>query len=367
MSISSRDVWLVSWMLLAYLIGDLTSLQATSGCNDTMEGCLKCQADDGGGSLHIKCIKCAHLIVMGSRECVESCPLGYREEWSSQIDYMGRVCAEGSLLLSALALSGSKLSVVVGVLCGAAICVLLLVMAGLLLRFRRSRSSRHWKQEEQHLSAGSAQSTISRHSHGDAAERGEFLKHVWTLRPEAPVFLAMLNDTRRQVRSLLQAHSSKHSAVQAYRPVLKDLSRILILLNRRDDSITYPPDDWRTLLGWGDRVLRRYKKHKPQEVDQLVSFLQIPLQTNVFACQLGSAPKSNSLSSFQPPSSPNSPQPVTPRGVGPASGDWSDSCADDSLWDCTAMNEWPSAREFLDEDDFLTLGFRPQDEITTEL
>ncbi|XP_034249088.1 uncharacterized protein LOC117649972 isoform X3 [Thrips palmi] len=335
MSISSRDVWLVSWMLLACLIGDLTSLQASSGCNDTMEGCLRCQADDSGGSIHIKCIKCAHLIVMGSRECVESCPLGYREEWSSQIDYMGRVCAEGSLLLSALALSGSKLSIVVGVLCGAAICVLLLVLAGLLLRLRRSRSSRHWKQEEQHLSAGSAQSTISRHSHGDAAERGEFLKHVWTLRPEAPVFLAMLNDTRRQVRSLLQAHSSKHSAVQAYRPVLKDLSRILILLNRRDDSITYPPDDWRTLLGWAERVLRRYKKHKPQE------------------------PPS--------PSSPNSPQPVTPLGVGPASGDWSDSCADDSLWDCTAMNEWPSAREFLDEDDFLTLGFRPQDEITTEL
>lgn len=74
---------------------------------------------------------------------------------------------EGSLLLGALALSGSRLSVVVGVLCGAAICVLLLVVAGLLLRFRRSRSARHWKQEEQHLSAGSAQSTISRHSHGN--------------------------------------------------------------------------------------------------------------------------------------------------------------------------------------------------------
>ena len=73
---------------------------------------------------------------------------------------------EGSLLLGALALSGSRLSVVVGVLCGAAICVLLLVAAGLMLRFRRSRSARHWKQEEQHLSAGSAQSTISRHSHG---------------------------------------------------------------------------------------------------------------------------------------------------------------------------------------------------------
>ncbi|XP_026286326.1 uncharacterized protein LOC113211978 isoform X1 [Frankliniella occidentalis] len=361
MSNPSRDVWLVSWMLLACLIGDLTSLQPSIGCNATMEDCLKCRSADTGGSL---CVKCANLIVMESRLCVDSCPLGYREEWSSQIDYMGRVCAEGSLLLGALALSGSRLSVVVGVLCGAAICILLLVAAGILLRFRRSRSTRHWKQEEQHLSAGSAQSTISRHSHGDAAERGEFLKHIWTLRSEAPIFLAMLNDTRRQVRTLLQAHTSKHSAVQAYRPVLKDLSRILILLNRRDDCITYPPDDWRTLLGWGERVLRRYKKHNPQEVDQLVNFLKI--QTNpTYSTHLGNAPKSNSLSSFQAASNPSSPQPVGP--IGPISGDWSDSCADDSLWDCTAMNEWPSAREFLDEDDFLTLGFRPQDEITTEL
>lgn len=180
---------------------------------------------------------------------------------------------------------------------------------------------------------------------------------------------------------------------------MKDLSRILILLNRRDDTILFPPDDWRTLLGWGERVLRRYKKHNPQEVcrfyllfcivvcdssiksrftflifkilclvpyqvDQLVNFLKIQTN-NAVPSNLGDVPKSSSLTSFQPSSNPSSPQPVFP--LGPVSGDWSDSCADDSLWDCTAMNDWPSAREFLDEDDFLTLGFRPQDEITTEL
>lgn len=88
------------------------------------------------------------------------------------------------------------------------------------------------------------------------------------------------------------------------------------------------------------------------------------LINNSFTGHITPAPKSSSLSSFQPTSNPGSPLPIIP--LGPVSGDWSDSCAD-SLWDCTAMNEWPSAREFLDEDDFLTLGFRPQDEITTEL
>jgi len=33
----------------------------------------------------------------------------------------------------------------------------------------------------------------------------------------------------------------------------------------------------------------------------------------------------------------------------------------------TILAEWSAARDYLDEDDFFTLGFRPQDEITTEL
>lgn len=50
------------------------------------------------------------------------------------------------------------------------------------------------------------------------------------------------------------------------RPVLKDLSRILILLNRPEDNIGLPPADWETLLAWGERVLRRYKKQNPNQV-----------------------------------------------------------------------------------------------------
>jgi hypothetical protein len=33
----------------------------------------------------------------------------------------------------------------------------------------------------------------------------------------------------------------------------------------------------------------------------------------------------------------------------------------------TILAEWSASRDYLDEDDFFTLGFRPQDEITTEL
>jgi hypothetical protein len=33
----------------------------------------------------------------------------------------------------------------------------------------------------------------------------------------------------------------------------------------------------------------------------------------------------------------------------------------------TMLAEWSASRDYLEEDDFFTLGFRPQDEITTEL
>jgi hypothetical protein len=92
------------------------------------------------------------------------------------------------------------------------------------------------------------------------------VKHVSALRCEAPVFLAMLNDTRRQVRELYHASGHGDSAVQAYRPVLTDLARILTLLNRPDHLLETPPSDWEKLLAWGERVLRRYKKQNPHQV-----------------------------------------------------------------------------------------------------
>lgn len=45
-----------------------------------------------------------------------------------------------------------------------------------------------------------------------------------------------------------------------FRTVLRDLSRILTLLNRSEVKLGAPPPDWDTLLDWAERSLRRYKK-----------------------------------------------------------------------------------------------------------
>lgn len=179
-----------------------------------------------------------------------------------------------------------------------------------------------------------------------SAERREFLKHLATLRGEANTFLSMLNDTRRQVREVYYAGNNGDGAVgvQAYRyvenpssfsfsplklislslrPVLRDLARILVLVNRRDDEIPVPPDDWQRLLAWAERLLRRYKRHSSPEVSfRGGSFAPSSLMYRtldriiIFRCEtILSISKVAQLVTFlQQPASPiqlASPQPIT--------------------------------------------------------
>ncbi|XP_017887513.1 uncharacterized protein LOC108629382 isoform X2 [Ceratina calcarata] len=185
-------------------------------CVEGQEGCKRCR--DG------MCARCAVLLHRGS--CVDTCPPGHTADWSTRDEYMGRICKETGYMFG---FTGSQVAILVGVV-------------------------------------------------SDSAERREFLKHLATLRGEGNTFLSMLNDTRRQVRELYYSGNNGDGAVgiQAYRPVLRDLARILVLINRRDDEIPVPPDDWQRLFSWAERLLRRYKRHSSPEVAQLVTFLQQP-------------------------------------------------------------------------------------------
>ncbi|KAK7788662.1 hypothetical protein R5R35_013085 [Gryllus longicercus] len=340
---------------------------------------------------------------------------------------MGRVCRETSYM----GLPGRTLAVIVGACSGAVICVGVLLGGVLYVRRRKLRLLREALEERPRRAARSASLCADRPSHTDVAtpvdtpERREFLKHLSMLRCEAPVFLAMLNDTRRQVRELHHHDHPNDSAIQAYRPVLKDLARILLLLNRSEENILIPPADWNTLLAWGERVLRRYKKQNPHQVAQaqLVNFLQVPIQTNPSSpcinieqetsrrelttfqpfnvnksTGLNSSFKSNSnnhtaarasnqslqelaISTFNSNYN-NAPmantfnassEVVLRREVSMLQPSLIDSANEfNPCWEFnpsnyTTLAEWSASRDYLVDDDFFTLGFRPQDEITTEL
>ncbi|PSN30987.1 hypothetical protein C0J52_24170 [Blattella germanica] len=359
--------------------------------------CVKCDnGSKNSGDYGIKrCNRCARLIVLGSRQCVDKCPSGYQEDWSRFTSYMGRICYETGFL----GLPGRTLAIVVGTVTGAAICMGVLLGTFLYLRHRRHRTSKSSNYSSDSVHDG-------RHNH-DSPERREFIKNLSALRCDAPVFLAMLNDTRRQVRELYHTSGRSDSAIQAYRPVLTDLARILMLLNRPEHLIESPPSDWEKLLAWGERVAQA----------QLVSFLQVPIQTNhssTSSLYRSPDPNHRALTTFQPiaPNSSdsnkyNSSQQNQPHhtcvSTNPSIQELAISTFDsnynnghlpggDSVlrreatmlqpslidgdfnpsWEFnpanyTVLAEWSASRDYLFEDDFFTLGFRPQDEITTEL
>lgn len=223
-------------------------------CVDGQGGCTRCRGKT--------CARCAVLLHQGT--CVDTCPPGHIADWSTRDEYMGRICKETGYMFG---LTGSQVAILVGVVSGATICIFIILCGAIVVHRRKKKAAKIIQQFE------------------DSAERREFLKHLATLRGEGNTFLSMLNDTRRQVRELYYSGSNGDGAVgiQAYRPVLRDLARILVLVNRKDDEIPVPPDDWQRLLSWAERLLRRYKRHSSPEVGQLVTFLQQPataVQTN---------------------------------------------------------------------------------------
>ncbi|XP_035896092.1 uncharacterized protein LOC118505011 [Anopheles stephensi] len=149
-------------------------------------------------------------------------------------------------------MSGSFLAAVVGIVAGAILCVVLIVGVMAILRRRQKRK----KYRESFID--------------ENIDRLEFLRQLDELRPQAEYFLQMLNDTRRQIRKLHLAGDSAGAAT--YHPVVRDLAKILILLNKPIELINAPPHDWQRLYVWAERVLDRYKP----ELAQLIEFLQQP-------------------------------------------------------------------------------------------
>ena len=86
-------------------------------------------------------------------------------------------------------------------------------------------------------------------------ERAEelFKEKLNLLRERAPTFLQMLNDMRRRLKEL----PADHQNVQQYKAVMRDVTRLLYLLNKRPENVEIPPDGLK-LLSWAERILQRY-------------------------------------------------------------------------------------------------------------
>lgn len=204
--------------------------------------CLRCNKLSG-------CIRCSKLIMMNTKSCVDECPKTHAQLWSTTTDLMGRVCYPTNVHTSVQ-------TIFIGITCGAIICFVT-VLVGVLV-FKR----KHHKLIEK---------SIKDHLIDEEYDRHDFIGQLEELKPHAECFLYMLNDTRKQIRML---HVSGDNAASAkYYPIVRDLAKILLLLNRPVKLIESPPHDWNRLLLWADRILASYT---PQKITQLIEFLQTP-------------------------------------------------------------------------------------------
>lgn len=267
-----------------------------------------------------------------------------------------------------MGLSPEGASILVGILCGLLFCGIMITLAGLYLRYKR-------KYLPQIVETNS--------DVDDSPERRDFIKQLETLRPYSYTFLEMLNDTRRQMRELHQI--GDNTAASAYKPVIRDLAKILLLLNRPVDMLAVP-EDWDHLYRWAEKVLKRCKRMSETsqtQVNQLIKFLQTPViqepdeysraSTNmstfkpdqVFGSSLSL--QNNKTKTFGGSCEFNFNSPLNPQwqfNYPLVSKQFRSSEFIPAQW--RNSKELLSSAYFL-EDDFLQLGFRPQDEITTEL
>lgn len=149
---------------------------------------------------------------------------------------MGRICEP---IGNPLGLSNDVLAVLTGVLVGSIVCGIIIASAVAYLKYKKNHSH---------------QGTETNSEVDDTPERKDFIKQIEILKPSAPVFLSMMNDTRRQLRELHQ--EGDNTAAAAYKPVVRDLAKILILLNKPKEQLV-PPDDWEHLYNWAEKTLKR--------------------------------------------------------------------------------------------------------------
>lgn len=186
-----------------------------------------------------------------SRECMEKCPTKYINQWSSSSDLMGQICVQSSSAFNSIQ------TILVGIICGAFLCFFVVFVGVVILKKRQQKI--HKKLIKDQLI-------------NEEYDQQEFIKQLDDLKPYGEYFLFMLNDTRKQIRKSYL--SGDTTAAAKFYPIIRDLAKILILLNRPIEVIDGPPHDWNRLLQWADRILAQYKSQ--HQTKEFIKFLQSP-------------------------------------------------------------------------------------------
>ncbi|XP_019642665.1 PREDICTED: uncharacterized protein LOC109483954 [Branchiostoma belcheri] len=229
----------------------------------------------------VRCRRCVQVVLSASGRCVTTC----RSQESLHLagdGYLGRVCADPefeSLPVGYIA--------VIGVLGGLILVAALVVMACCIytkrtkgrLNFLRAWQSTNVEMTNMNGNGSRAAASIQYGFNNPAflddsslsvalpdptqaltprqvqQHKAEFFRLATQLRPHVQAFLTMLGDARRRLRNIGEEHKDAH----VYRIIIRDLSRVVLVLNRAEGSSVEIPRDGVALMRWARHALAAYR------------------------------------------------------------------------------------------------------------
>eukprot|EP00118_Oscarella_pearsei_P001443 m.7459 g.7459 ORF g.7459 m.7459 type:complete len:340 (+) comp18718_c0_seq1:83-1102(+) len=248
-------------------------------CHATEKDCGKCDGDI--------CTKCVdgYYVTPSSGECVTSCPADDSEFVLSGARFLGSICN--------LSTGGGLSTTIIIVICVIVAILVIVVIVVIVIVRMKGRARGFWSvndpapqdnqvQMRQSSSSTSLQKAAKRESKriskeleaqvnqgfegetpsGDELE--EFLRRLSKLKNKATAFLAILNDMRRKLRTL----PADSDSAMKYKKVVKDLTRLLFLLNKKPKSIKMPSDGLH-LLTWAEHLLSRFQETNPEKAKEV--------------------------------------------------------------------------------------------------
>ncbi|XP_062508196.1 uncharacterized protein LOC134184505 [Corticium candelabrum] len=259
-----------------------------TSCHTEKPDCYDCE-----GSLCVRCVR-GYSVVPSDGSCTISCSsentvLIFSKSQGIEGKFWGHVCQAPSSSESG---SLSTTIIVVIVIVIVLLLIVIAVIVFVLVRSARARGSlqinspapsdnsimmrtkaqtriarresrRISKEIEAHVSEHVNKGFVGDNEEAPSAEEvDEFMKRLSELRDNAVAFLTILNDMRRRLKTL----QSDAEGTKQCKKVIRDLSRLLFILNKKPQSVQMPPDGLK-LLTWAEHILTRYKVAQPGRVE----------------------------------------------------------------------------------------------------
>ncbi|CAI8035506.1 hypothetical protein GBAR_LOCUS19918 [Geodia barretti] len=228
-------------------------------CSIYSSECVFC-----GSSYNGPCLKCTNLVTSDGK-CVDNCNGAFQITIIPNTTLTARVCEDPTE--SSTPQLPQWAIIVIAVMSGLVLLTGLVVILVFAFTWFNRYSSGTFEVEDTNTSLVQPETShtfgadlrlesdvSNRHTElDDVDSENEFFQKLAYLRNHAEVFLSMLNDMRRRLKELPQDAPT----AQQYRNVMRDVTRLLYLLNKKSSAIEVPPDGIQ-LLTWSEQILQRY-------------------------------------------------------------------------------------------------------------